>query len=122
MFRTIVAVIAGYGLWTLVFLFGNNLLFKEAVEISSAGGIIDDRGTLIGILLLSVLASFAAGWITVIVGHSLKTVWIMAFCLLVTGITIQTSSWALMPVWYHLSFLGLLVPVSIFGGKAVRAR
>ncbi len=122
MFRSIVAIIAGYGLWTLIFLWGNSLFFKEAGEIASEGGAFTDQGTLTGILLLSVVASFAAGWITIIIGRKLRTVWIMAALLLITGIGVQLSSWALLPVWYHLSFMALIVPVSIFGGKAVRAK
>lgn len=109
-------------MWTLIFLWGNSLFFKEAGEITSAGGAFTDQGTLTAILLLSAVASFAAGWITVVIGRQLKTVWIMASLLLITGIGVQLSSWELLPVWYHLSFLALLVPVSVFGGKAVRAK
>ena len=40
-----------------------------------------------------------------------------AVLLLITGIFVQMSIWALMPAWYHLTFLALLIPVTLVGGK-----
>jgi len=42
---------------------------------------------------------------------------VLAVLLLATGVGVQASVWILMPVWYHLGFLGLLVP-----GCLLRAR
>ena len=39
--------------------------------------------------------------------------------MLVTGIAVQAGVWALMPVWYHLVFLALLVPVCLVGARLV---
>ena len=35
---------------------------------------------------------------------------VVAVLLRATGVGVQASVWTLMPVWYHLGFLGLLVP------------
>ncbi len=37
-----------------------------------------------------------------------------------TGIAVQAGVWNLMPVWYQVAFLALLVPVSAVGGRLVR--
>ena len=47
---------------------------------------------------------------------------VMAVMLLVTGIGVQSTVWSLMPVWYHLAFLGLLVPVALVGGRLAKSR
>jgi hypothetical protein len=42
----------------------------------------------------------------------------MASLLLLTGIFVQASVWTLMPIWYHVPFLALLVPIAVIGGRA----
>ena len=44
----------------------------------------------------------------------------MALLLLLTGVGVQLGVWPLMPVWYHLLFLALIVPVAVFGGRLAR--
>ena len=46
----------------------------------------------------------------------MRTVWVFAIILLATGIAIEVSSWELTPVWYHMVFLALLVPATVWGG------
>ncbi len=33
------------------------------------------------------------------------------------GMSVQAAVWNLMPVWYHLVFLGLLVPGCLLGAR-----
>ena len=42
--------------------------------------------------------------------------------MLAVGIGVQAGSWNLMPVWYHLTFLALLVPGALIGAKLRRGR
>ena len=37
--------------------------------------------------------------------------------LLATGIAVQLQYWSLLPIWYHLVFLVLLVPSTVAGGS-----
>jgi hypothetical protein len=36
---------------------------------------------------------------------------------LVLGIGFEVSYWAMLPVWYHLAFLALLIPGNVVGGS-----
>jgi len=121
--RAIAGVIAGYVVWTVLWLAGNNLIFAGAAESVAGGRTLEDRGPLIGILVLSVVCSLAAGASTAAIAK-LKTrvsVLVMAVLLLLTGIGVQISVWSLMPVWYHLAFLALIVPVCMVGARLVTA-
>ena len=44
----------------------------------------------------------------------------MAALLLGTGVAVQIGVWTFMPTWYHLTFLALIVPASVMGGKMIR--
>ena len=74
---------------------------------------------LLAYLLLSVVASLAAGVATAKLAPRLpmRHVWILAALLLATGIPVQMTSWELLPAWYHLMFLAALVPVTVLGGR-----
>ena len=119
--RAVFGVIAGYAVWTVLWLTGNNLIFAGAAESAAGGQRLENVGLLFGILALSVVCSLAAGAVTAAIAKSRAraSVLIMAALLLVTGIGVQFSSWSLMPVWYHLAFLVLIVPVCLVGGRLV---
>ena len=120
--RVVLGVIIGYPVWTALW-FGGNLglqqAFSEAYEAFVAGEPITEVGYLGGALVLSVVCSFLAGLLTAKLAQegAKRAVLVMASLLLVTGIGVQISVWDLMPVWYHLTFLILLVPVCLVGGR-----
>lgn len=76
-------------------------------------------GTLLGVLGLSAVCSLCVGLITAnkVATHKTKAETIMALLLLVTGIMVQSTVWDLMPVWYHLFFLLLLLPMARIGAR-----
>jgi hypothetical protein len=121
--RAILGVIVGYVVWTVLWLAGNNLLFAGAAEIVTGGRRLSNPGPLVGILVLSVVCSLAAGAATAAIANvrARASVLIMAALLLVTGIGVQASVWNQMPAWYHLAFLALIVPVCLAGSRLVRA-
>ncbi len=45
---------------------------------------------------------------------------ILAFLLLVTGVAVQWSVFQLMPIWYHIVFLALLIPLVQVGARLVK--
>ena len=49
--------------------------------------------------------------------RAMRAVWILAFVQLAIGIAVEASYWELMPVWYHLLFLALLIPATVYGGR-----
>jgi hypothetical protein len=119
--RAILGVIAGYVVWTVIWLAGNNLIFARAAETVAGGRRLVEVGLLLGILVLSVVCSLAAGAVTAAVARlkARPSVLVMAALLLVTGIGVQATVWNLMPAWYHLTFLVLIVPVCLVGARLV---
>ena len=119
MLRAVLAVIVGYALWTAVWLGGNSLLFSDASQAVANKQPYGEPGPLAGILLLSVGCSVAAGLATgaIAARRAMPASLVLATLLLLTGIAVQAGVWRLMPAWFHLTFLGLLVPVTIAGAR-----
>lgn len=114
---TIISVIAGYAVWTVLWLGGNALMFSAAGQRAAVGEAVTDAATLLPILLWSVVCSLAAGFAVGQLDKSRarRSAIITGSLLLLTGIGVQASVWAMMPVWYHLAFLVLIVPVVVTG-------
>ena len=118
MLRNLLGVVLGYSLWSGMWLGGNALFFAAAAESLAAEQGLTGTGTLLEVLGLSIVCSLAAGFLTAKVAVAKTTaVSIMAFLLLVTGILVQQSVWDLMPLWYHLLFLVLLLPMTRVGAR-----
>ena len=120
--RAVLSGVGGYAVWTVLWLGGSaGLRVFWPVEFGAlAGGqpITAVAPLLLGVAL-SVVCSLAAG-ITVAMGAPRavpRGLTVVAVLLLTTGIGVQASVWTLMPVWYHLVFLGLLVPGCVLGAR-----
>lgn len=117
MLRAVMGVIVGYLTWSALWLVGNRLLFTDAAEVVAAGERYTKTGPLLGVLALSIVCSLAAGAVAAKISQSKRwgTVAVMAVLLLITGIVVQASVWSLMPFWYHVLFLALIIPVCQVG-------
>ena len=125
MLRAVIAVIVGYALWTAIWLGGNALVFAEASEVVASKQPYSEPGPLAGILVLSVVCSLVAGAAAgaIAANRGAVAAVVLGALLLVTGIAVQAGVWSLMPVWYHVTFLVLLVPATIAGARlAPRSR
>jgi hypothetical protein len=121
--RSIGAVVAGFLLWTVLWL-GFGLVVRAMLPGAMAPGQpVTSTGMLLGYIVWSVLISAAAGYVCAAVRgpRPMKAVWVLALILLAVGLAVEVGGWALTPVWYHLVFLTLLVPATVWGG-GVRAR
>ena len=122
MMRAVIGVIVGYVVWSVLWLGGNAglaLTFAEQGDAFDTGTSRLGTGYLVGALVLSIICSLLAGVVNAAIAAE-KTkgaVLTMALLLLATGIAVQAGSWSLMPLWYHLVFLLLLVPVCLAGGR-----
>lgn len=117
--RVVLGIIVGYVVWTVIWLGGNTAFFSEAAEIVQEGRPFTAPGPLAALLVLSIICSIAAGYACAWIAKTRagSALLITALLLLATGIGVQAGVWSMMPVWYHLIFLGLLVPVTLLGGK-----
>lgn len=76
-------------------------------------------GILLTLMVFSVALSVLAGYVTAAIAgnNPMRAVWVLAILQLVLGIIAQASYWSLMPVWYHILFLALIIPATKYGGK-----
>lgn len=69
-------------------------------------------------LSLSVICSFIAGFTTALIAReNVKSTLILGILLFIVGLLVSISFWNYFPLWYHILFLSLLIPVTILGGK-----
>lgn len=74
-------------------------------------------------LAIGALATLAAGCVTAVIARGSKVATVaMAIFLLIAFIPQHIMLWDKFPVWYHLTFLSSLVPLSVLGGQIGRAR
>ena len=124
MLKNVLSVVFGYAAWTMIFLGGASLIRMIWSSAHDDQGITSNIKLLVGYLILSIVASLMAGLTTVSIAGSakMKCVSVLAICLLATGIPVQLSTWDVLPVWYNLIFMILLVPVTLAGAKIVAPR
>ncbi len=115
--RTILAVFVGFALWSLIWLGGGSVLpglFPGAV---GANGSSANTGYLLALAALSVIASLAAGYLARAIAKVSGAAPQLALgvILLLVGIAVESGYWGLLPLWYHLVFLVLLLPATLAG-------
>ena len=70
-------------------------------------------------LSIGALATLAAGWVTAAIAPQPMLVRLMpGLILLAAFIPQHIALWNIFPVWYHLTFLLSLVPLTYLGGHA----
>ncbi len=122
--RSILSVLAGFVLWTVLWLASNAALAAAVPGAFREDGSTDSVGMLLLILVLSVVFSVIAGYVTALLARAKAKQHALALglALLAVGIFAQVQFWDVMPVWYHLSFLALLIPGVLLGEKTQGGR
>jgi hypothetical protein len=106
-------VVAGTASWWLVAAAGSWLLRVSSPDYATAEAAADFTTTmLLARLLVGAASSFVAGSVCgVIAGPDSIAPGIVAAVMLVLLVPIQYSVWDDFPNWYHIVFLGSLVPI-----------
>ena len=122
--KSIAAVVSGYILWTALWLGGNAGLRAAGLLPSDLTQPILASMPLIALLALSLVCSLSSGCIARAVSRSssIRTVACLGVLLFATGCFVQSTVWHLMPLWYHLTFLSMVIPVTLVGGVVMRRR
>jgi hypothetical protein len=61
-----------------------------------------------------VMSGFLAALIT---GENKRSPLVLGFLLVAFGLLVVVLSWPYVPIWYHIIFTALLIPMTIVGGK-----
>lgn len=119
MLKIIVGVAAGFIFWSILWVGVDAILrsvwtsYDESVEAMTFSS-----SMLIVPLILSAAVSIISGFAAVLISkENSKTPLLLGVLLLVVGIFVQLSVWDKIPLWYHLMFWILLVPMTVLGGK-----
>lgn len=117
--RIVGAVIAGAAVWALLWGLGNRVAQGALPEVLAPDAPLTHRGLLSAYIGYSVILSVLAGYVAAAVGgaHAKLAVRALAVLQVSLGLVAEISYWSLMPVWYHLVFLALIVPATVVGGR-----
>ena len=117
--RNILSVVAGFVVWSIVWLAINAGLRGVGMLPADPALPITEPSVLLALLVGSVIASLAAGYTTTMATpHGKKSpTAALGWVLIAVGVLVQGMNLALMPLWYHIIFVALLLPAAAAGGR-----
>ncbi len=118
MIRSVSAVIAGFMAYGLLTMPLSNLVASIFPGNFIVDGTRGEIGINLALLVQHVLISLICGFITALIAkkNPMGHVLVLGFVNLAMGIFVQIGAWDLMPPWYHISFLILVIPGVLLGG------
>jgi hypothetical protein len=118
MSKKILAVVAGLLVWVaIVTVAGTIMRVSWPAYANVAEAMTFSLPMLLARLSIGALATLGAGLVATVIAPRSKLVTLMpGLLLLVTFIPQHISLWDKFPVWYHLTFLLSLVPLTYIGG------
>ncbi len=119
MMRPVLAIIAGFAAWSAAWLIAGATSVALAPGAYNEDGTINSATVLLVFLLLTFAFSEGSGIHTANIARarSMKPSWALGVFLLAFGLFVQILNWDAEPLWYHIPFLGLLVPGVLLGAK-----
>ncbi len=127
--RIILGVVVGFIAWSIIWVGGNEVLaslspdwygaYKLQFEKAAFNKTPFDADSSFLILnvIRSMVTSLLSAYLAVFVANEYRrTTLFLGILLLITGIYFESTYWDQMPLWYHLTFLALLIPMSMAGG------
>ncbi len=117
--RIILGVVVGFIVWSILWVGSSSIMMAVSADYAKTMETMEwGTGNLIFALVRSFICSIVSGFVAVLIAKEFsKTTLGLGVFLLLFGIAVQASIWNKMPVWYHLVFLIMLIPLTILGGK-----
>ena len=131
MLRIILGVTTGFIGWIIVWFASEKALsaiwpafgvHQKAFEdvLKNGGQFTAETGPLLTHIVVGSIVSVMAGWLAAFVGGENSKAPLIAGCLLLAmGIAKAVMSWSYVPIWYHVVFTAILLPMAIIGGKLI---
>lgn len=130
MVRIVLGVIAGFLAWSIVWVgsekilsaiwpegYGAHQLAFEAAIVNGGQFTADTTLLLIQIVLGSMVSVMSGFLAALIAGETKRAPLFLGVLLLAFGLLKAVLSWPYVPMWYHVVFTALLVPMTMLGGK-----
>lgn len=129
MIRIILGVIAGFFVWSILWLgsekvlsaiwpewYGAHQIAFEAA-VSNGGPFTADTTILLMNIVRGSMVSVISGFLAAVIAReNRRSPLILGFLLVAFGLFVFMS-WSDIPVWYHVIFTALLIPMTILGGR-----
>ena len=130
MVRIVLGVIAGFFTWAIAWFGGEKMLsaiwpegfgahqraFQAAIE--NGGQFTADTTMLLTHIVLGSIVSVISGFLAALIaGENKRAPLVLGFLLLALGLLKVVMSWPYVPVWYHVIFTAILIPMTILGGR-----
>jgi hypothetical protein len=130
MVRIVLGVIAGFFAWSIVWVgsekilsaiwpewYGAHQLAFEAA-VANGGQFTADTTILLMNIVRGSMVSVMSGFLAALIaGENKRAPLVLGFLLVVFGLLVVVLSWPYVPIWYHVIFTALLIPMTIMGGK-----
>jgi hypothetical protein len=134
MMRIILGALVGFVVWSILWVGSDAIFsvvspdwgktsaeFREAVTNETPYAL--SSMVLMALLVKGVILSIVSGFVTALIAkENTKSTLGLGILLLLFGIFIQAVYWNYMPLWYHIPFLALLIPMAVLGGKLTRRK
>jgi len=131
MIRIILGVIAGFIAWLFVWVVSEKIIsvvwpafgahqkaFEEAIK--NGGPFAAETSALITHIVLGSIVSFAVGSLAALIaGENSRAPLFVGILLIAMGVLKAVMSWQYVPIWYHVIFTAILLPMAILGGKLI---
>lgn len=133
MLKIVLGVVAGFVAWSIIWVGSDQVMAttwpaygehqnRAMLALANSESFAADSTIMVIRLAISIVATLMSGFLTaVIAGENRRSPLILGLILLLVGIAVQLGAWNVMPVWFHVIFLALLLPMSILGGKLKKA-
>ena len=130
MARIVLGVIGGFFAWAIVWVGSEKILsaiwpesygaHQAAFEaaVTNGGEFTANTTLLLMHIVLGSIVSLLSGFLAALIaGENKRAPLVLGFLLVAFGLLKVVMSWPYVPIWYHVSFTALLIPMTIVGGK-----
>jgi hypothetical protein len=130
MARMVLGVIAGFLAWSIAWFGGEAILSSVSPEgfgahqrafqwaIENGGEFTANTTLLLVHIALGSIVSLLAGFLAALVaGENRRAPLVLGVVLLAFGVLKAGMSWPFVPLWYHVIFTAILIPMAVAGGK-----
>jgi hypothetical protein len=130
MLRIVFGVIAGFFAWVIAWVGSEKILsaiwpegfgaHQRAFEaaIANGGEFTADTTLLLVQIVLGSIVSVMSGFLAALIAaENIRAPLVLGVLLLAFGLLKVVMSWRYVPIWHHVIFTAILIPMTIMGGK-----
>ncbi|MBX3281912.1 MAG: hypothetical protein KF756_05485 [Acidobacteria bacterium] len=133
MIRLIIAIVIGFTVWTIIWLGSEQMLSNfspgwwgehqtafEKATINRTPFTVETSILLVN-LFRGAVTTIISGFIAALIaGERKRSTLVLGILLLAFGLFVVAMTWSMIPLWYHVLFSAMLIPLTMLGGRLRR--